>query len=244
MESIYRYRDHRQKRAKAEWRRWTATSRSSGAEVAALEAHRAELLAARRHDLRLGDPVAHHTGPQARQTPSNGTGIQRRTADRAPGIDPGASGGFNTNLIPRPRTPYFVVSCLRRTSPRYKEFALPAKLVVTARKGGTQISLVGTSGTELLSSVIFREPRAKGATVRALKGLLGENVTVEDHTAQANGRRSTDVAGASKPVAPSEPTAIATKKPSRPAVKRSTTSRARKPAARRATNPTKTTAKR
>ena len=57
-----------------------------------------------------------------------------------------------------------------------------AKLVVTKSKGGSRITLVGTSGTELLSSKVFTEPRGKGATIRSLKGLLGENVTVEDHT--------------------------------------------------------------
>ncbi len=59
---------------------------------------------------------------------------------------------------------------------------MPAKIVVTAQKGGSRVALVGTSGKELLASEVFREPRAKGATVRALKGLLGEGVVVEDHT--------------------------------------------------------------
>jgi hypothetical protein len=57
-----------------------------------------------------------------------------------------------------------------------------AKLVVTAREGGSRIALVGASGKELLASVVFTEPRAKGATLRALKGMLGENIVVEDHT--------------------------------------------------------------
>ena len=58
---------------------------------------------------------------------------------------------------------------------------MPAKIVVTSVKGGSQISLHGSSGKQLLSSVVFAEPRAKGATLRALKGLLGET-SVEDNT--------------------------------------------------------------
>jgi hypothetical protein len=57
-----------------------------------------------------------------------------------------------------------------------------AKLVVTQSKGGSRIALVGASGTELLSSKVFTEPRGKGATLRSLKGLLGEGIVVEDHT--------------------------------------------------------------
>ena len=68
---------------------------------------------------------------------------------------------------------------------------MPAKLVVTARDGGSQISLVGASGKALLTSVVFTEPRAKGATLRALKGMLGENVVVEDHTPSASRGRAT-----------------------------------------------------
>ena len=60
-----------------------------------------------------------------------------------------------------------------------------AKLVVTKSRGGSKITLVGTSGTELLSSKVFTEPRGKGATLRSLKGLLGENITVEDRTVVA-----------------------------------------------------------
>lgn len=60
---------------------------------------------------------------------------------------------------------------------------MAAKLVVTNVRGGSKISLVGASGTELLSSKVFTEPRAKGATLRALKGLFGEEVAVEDQTA-------------------------------------------------------------
>jgi hypothetical protein len=57
-----------------------------------------------------------------------------------------------------------------------------AKLVVTERDGGSRIALVGASGKELLASVVFTEPRAKGATLRSLKGMLGDAITVEDHT--------------------------------------------------------------
>lgn len=49
------------------------------------------------------------------------------------------------------------------------------------------MALIGASGKELLSSKTFREPRAKGATVRSLKSLLGGEVIVEDHTV-GNGR--------------------------------------------------------
>ena len=51
---------------------------------------------------------------------------------------------------------------------------MAAKLVVTASKGGSRIALVGASGTELLSSRVFSEPRAKGATLRSLKGIHSE----------------------------------------------------------------------
>ncbi len=59
---------------------------------------------------------------------------------------------------------------------------MAAKLVVTARRGGSQIALVGASGAELLASKVFSEPRAKGATLRSLKALMGDDVVVEDHT--------------------------------------------------------------
>ncbi len=59
---------------------------------------------------------------------------------------------------------------------------MPAKIVVTAEKGGSRVALIGTSGKQLLASDVFNEPRAKGATLRALKGLLGENIVVEDNT--------------------------------------------------------------
>jgi hypothetical protein len=74
---------------------------------------------------------------------------------------------------------------------------VPAKLVVTARDGGSQISLVGASGKALLTSVVFTEPRAKGATLRALKGMLGENVVVDDRTPSASSARGRPAAVAS-----------------------------------------------
>ncbi|HUJ65011.1 MAG TPA: hypothetical protein VLX59_05720 [Acidimicrobiales bacterium] len=65
---------------------------------------------------------------------------------------------------------------------------MAAKLVVTARKGGSQIALVGASGAELLASKVFSEPRAKGATLRSLKALMGDDIVVEDHTLSTPGR--------------------------------------------------------
>lgn len=59
------------------------------------------------------------------------------------------------------------------------------KLVVTATKGGSKITLIGSSGTPLLTSKVFSEPRGKGATLRALKGLLGEGIAVDDQTLPA-----------------------------------------------------------
>ncbi len=82
---------------------------------------------------------------------------------------------------------------------------MAAKLVVTASKGGSRISLVGTSGTELLGSKTFDEPRAKGATLRSLKSLLGEDIVVEDHTL-SDGRASRLAKGS--PVAPSAPVVV------------------------------------
>jgi hypothetical protein len=68
---------------------------------------------------------------------------------------------------------------------------LAAKLVVSADKGGSRIALVGASGKELLTSVVFSEPRAKGATLRSLKGLLGDDIVVEDQTLSSpRGRKS------------------------------------------------------
>lgn len=57
-----------------------------------------------------------------------------------------------------------------------------ARLVVTKARGGTKITLVGASGTELLSSKVFVEPRGKGATMRSLRSLLGDDVLVDDQT--------------------------------------------------------------
>jgi hypothetical protein len=82
------------------------------------------------------------------------------------------------------------------------------KLVVTATKGGTKITLIGSSGTPLLTSKVFSEPRGKGATLRALKGLLGEGVAVDDQTLPARQtalttvttrRRATSTARTRKP---------------------------------------------
>lgn len=67
---------------------------------------------------------------------------------------------------------------------------MPPKLVVTANKKGSRIALVGSSGKELLSSATFTEPRAKGATLRALKSILGDDVTVEDNTVGGPPRRA------------------------------------------------------
>lgn len=69
---------------------------------------------------------------------------------------------------------------------------MPAKLIVTNARGGSRITLVGTSGTELLTSKVFTEPRAKGATLRSLRGLLGDEIIVEDST--ADGARRVSVA--------------------------------------------------
>ena len=97
---------------------------------------------------------------------------------------------------------------------------MAAKLVVTARKGGSQIALVGASGAELLASKVFSEPRAKGATLRSLKALMGEDIVVEDHTLSSPAR---------KPVT-RKPTARTTKrvvKPVRSTVRRRTRTRAK-----------------
>lgn len=72
-----------------------------------------------------------------------------------------------------------------------------AKLVVTKARGGSRISLIGTSGTELLTSKVFTEPRGKGATMRALKGLLGEGIVVDDQTVTSGTK-----AVAAEPVTP------------------------------------------
>jgi hypothetical protein len=59
---------------------------------------------------------------------------------------------------------------------------MPAKIVVSPYRGGTRVALLGTSGKELLTSSVLKDPRAKGAVVRSLKGLLGDDVVVEDGT--------------------------------------------------------------
>jgi hypothetical protein len=93
---------------------------------------------------------------------------------------------------------------------------LPAKIVVTAQKGGSRVALVGTSGKELLASEVFREPRAKGATVRALKGLLGDGIVVEDHTVTvARAGRAAPTNGAAKTASDSGPAKAAAARPRR-----------------------------
>lgn len=60
---------------------------------------------------------------------------------------------------------------------------MSGKLVVTPTTGGgSQITLYGSSGKPLMHSDTFDEPRAKGATMRALAGMLDGGVTVEDLT--------------------------------------------------------------
>ena len=61
------------------------------------------------------------------------------------------------------------------------------KLVVSGSSKESRITLVGRTGKELLTSATFTEPRAKGATLRALKKIFGNEVVVEDSTI-ANGR--------------------------------------------------------
>lgn len=100
---------------------------------------------------------------------------------------------------------------------------MAARLVVTTARGGSRITLVGASGTELLTSKVFTEPRAKGATLRSLKSLLGEDIVVDDNTV-------TTVTAARKTVAATRPTAVS----SRSTVKRavdSTPTRRKKAAA-------------
>jgi hypothetical protein len=70
------------------------------------------------------------------------------------------------------------------------------KLVVSGSSKESRIVLVGTTGKELLASATFTEPRAKGATLRTLKKILGPDVTIEDSTTTS--RRPT------KPAAPVE----------------------------------------
>ena len=76
---------------------------------------------------------------------------------------------------------------------------MAAKLIVTPTRGGSRIALIGASGTELLSSKVFTEPRGKGATLRALKGLLGEGISVDDRTT-ATAQPVTPASRAARPV--------------------------------------------
>ena len=59
---------------------------------------------------------------------------------------------------------------------------MSVKLVVSGSSKQSRIALVGKTGKELLASPTFTEPRAKGATIRALKKILGADVTIEDST--------------------------------------------------------------
>ena len=59
---------------------------------------------------------------------------------------------------------------------------MPIKLVVSGSSKESRIALVGQTGKELLASTVFTEPRAKGATLRALKKILGADVIIEDST--------------------------------------------------------------
>lgn len=61
------------------------------------------------------------------------------------------------------------------------------KLVVSGSPKESRIALVGRTGKELLASPTFTEPRARGATLRSLKKILGSEVIVEDSTT-ASGR--------------------------------------------------------
>jgi hypothetical protein len=54
------------------------------------------------------------------------------------------------------------------------------KLVVSGSSKESRIALVGQTGKELLVSATFTEPRARGATLRALKKILGPDVNIED----------------------------------------------------------------
>jgi len=96
---------------------------------------------------------------------------------------------------------------------------MAAKLVVSKARGGSRITLVGTSGTELLSSKVFTEPRGKGATLRSLKGLLGEGIVVEDLT----------LASATKAEVKVEAEAPAPRPTARVSTRRKATSSPRKP---------------
>lgn len=81
---------------------------------------------------------------------------------------------------------------------QHKESPLPAKIVVTPYRGGSRVSLIGVSGRELLTSKVFHEPRAKGATVRSLRGLLGDNVEVDDRTVTPRTQAAKSTAAATR----------------------------------------------
>jgi hypothetical protein len=70
---------------------------------------------------------------------------------------------------------------------RSKRSAVSIKLVVSGTSKESRIALVGRTGKELLASATFTEPRAKGATLRALKKIFGSDIVVEDPTT-TNGR--------------------------------------------------------
>jgi hypothetical protein len=96
------------------------------------------------------------------------------------------------------------------TSPNsVEERPVPAKIVVKPYRGGSRVSLVGSSGKELLASSVFKEPRAKGATLRALKGLLGDDVVVEDHTVASAKAAAAKTVAAAKIVAAAKTVAAA-----------------------------------
>jgi hypothetical protein len=70
------------------------------------------------------------------------------------------------------------------------------KLVVSGSSKESRIALVGQTGKELLVSATFTEPRAKGATLRALKKVLGPDVYIQDSTIRSRARST---AGAASP---------------------------------------------
>jgi hypothetical protein len=90
---------------------------------------------------------------------------------------------------------------------------MSVKLVVSGSSKESRIALVGQTGKELLASVTFTEPRAKGATLRALKRILGAEVTIEDST--TTNRKPVTRVRAVKPIA-----AKVTEPVAKPAAKR------------------------
>ena len=106
------------------------------------------------------------------------------------------------------------------------------KLVVSGSSKESRIALVGLTGKELLGSATFTEPRAKGATLRALKNILGPDVIVEDST--------TTIRQLAKPVAAGK--VIGARTAGMAANLVSTNGGARVPPRRRATASTKKTA--